>query len=211
MAFNWQTQTLAFVCYFLYESFFEWFFHRYLFHSPALIKATYRAHHLVHHQKYKYEAHLYEHREGEEKSHISMDWFALPLFLGFHLPIFAAIQWITGIPSLWGGIASVVAYYAVYEYFHYYMHVPSSFWFEKTGIFKYVKEHHRIHHRHMQKNYNVFFPLADLCLGTYISASQVEVWKTQAKNKETANSLVEEKPLSAPKIPTKIKTVLEGE
>ena len=28
----------------------------------------------------------------------------------------------------------------------------------------YVKEHHRIHHKYMQQNLNVFFPLADRVL-----------------------------------------------
>lgn len=161
-------QLLAFVFYFLYASFFEWAFHKYLFHSPRFVKATFRAHTLVHHQRYKYSPASYSSQDGE-KDHVTMDWFALPMFIGFHLPFFLAIQWITGIPSVWGGIAAVVAYYTVYEYFHYCMHIPGGRWFEKTRVFKFVKEHHRIHHKYMHRNLNVFFPLADLCLGTFIS------------------------------------------
>jgi hypothetical protein len=161
-------QLLAFVFYFLYASFFEWAFHKYLFHSPRFVKATFRAHTLVHHQRYKYSPNSYSSADGE-KDHVSMDWFALPMFLGFHLPFFLLIQWVTGIPSVWGGLGAVVAYYTVYEYFHYCMHIPGGRWFERTRIFKFVKEHHRIHHKYMQRNLNVFFPLADLCLGTFIS------------------------------------------
>ena len=166
-------QTLAFVFYFLHSSFFEWAFHKYLFHSPKYIKATFRAHALVHHQRYKYAKQSYEWQEGQEKDHITMDWFAPLLFIGVHLPYFLAIQYITGIPSVWGGIAAVLAYYTVYEYFHYFMHVPSNRWFENLTYFKFVKEHHRIHHKFMLKNLNVFFPLADLCMGTYRSAASV--------------------------------------
>ena len=166
-------ELLAFVFYFLYASFFEWWFHKYLFHSPKLIKATFKAHALVHHQRYKYEPSSYEWQEGQEKDHIAMDWFALPLFVGAHMPLFILVQWVTGIPSVWGGVAAVVTYYTVYEYFHYCMHVPGGRSFERTRVFMYVKEHHRIHHKYMQQNLNVFFPLADRCLGTYRSKESV--------------------------------------
>ena len=164
---------LAFVFYFLYANFFEWAFHKFLFHSPRIIKATYKAHHLVHHQRYKYEMESYEWQPEYEKDHIAMDWFALPLFVGFHLPFFLLIQWATGWQSVWGGVGAVVAYYAVYEYFHYFMHVPANRWFETTKAFKFSKEHHRIHHKYMNQNLNVFLPIADRCLGTYRSISSV--------------------------------------
>lgn len=164
------SELIAFVVYFLYASFFEWAFHKYLFHSNKFIKATFRAHNNVHHLRYKYSPSSYECREGRAKEHIAMDWFALPLFVGFHLPFQIAIQYFTGIPSVWGGVAAVTTYYFVYEYFHYAMHVPKRRGFENFFYFKFAKEHHRIHHKHFLKNLNVFFPLADLCLGTFISA-----------------------------------------
>ncbi len=167
-------ESLAFVFYFLYGSFFEWWFHKYLFHSPRFIKATFRAHHLVHHQRYKYEPASYHWQSDYEKDHIAMDWFALPMFVGSHLPVLYLIQYLTGWQSLWGGVAAIVSYYAVYEYFHYQMHVPANRWFERTRPFLFAKEHHRIHHKYMQRNFNVFFPLADLCLGTYISSASMQ-------------------------------------
>lgn len=167
------SQVIAFVIVFLYGSFFEWWFHKYLFHSPKYIKATFKAHALVHHQRYKYEPNSYEWQQGQEKDHIAMDWFALPVFIGVHLPFFIAFQWATGLPVVWGCVASVIAYYTIYEYFHYCMHVPNNRFFEKFRIFKFVKEHHRIHHKYMLQNLNVFFPLADKCLGTYRSAASV--------------------------------------
>ena len=167
-------ELVAFVCYFLYGSFFEWAFHKYLFHSNRFIKATYRAHTLVHHLRYKYSPNSYEWHEGDkrEKAHISMDWFALPLFLGVHLPFQLAIAYITRIPSVLGGVAAITAYYCIYEYFHYCMHIPGGRWFENLKPYTFAKEHHRIHHKHMLRNLNVYFPLADLCLGTFISAEK---------------------------------------
>ncbi|MDE2126422.1 MAG: sterol desaturase family protein [Armatimonadetes bacterium] len=177
MTWEFRCQVLAFLFYFTYASFFEWAFHKHLFHSPKFIRHTFKAHALVHHQRYRYEPASYEWVEGRQKDHISMDWFALPMFIGVHLPFMMFAQWFTGIPSLWGGLAAVTAYYGVYEYFHYCMHVPRSRWFERTAIYRFVKEHHRIHHRYMQQNFNVFFPLADVCLGTFRSRRSVPVSK----------------------------------
>ncbi len=167
-------ESLAFVFYFLYGSFFEWWFHKYLFHSAKYIKYTYKAHHLVHHQRYKYEKESYEWQSQYDKDHIAMDWFALPLFIGTHLLPLYLVQYFTGWQSMWGGIAAITTYYAVYEYFHFAMHVPSNKWFERTRVFQYAYEHHRIHHKYMFQNFNVFFPLADRCLGTYISKERMQ-------------------------------------
>ena len=168
---------IAFVVVFLYASFFEWAFHKYLFHSPKFIKATYKAHQLIHHQRYRYDTSSYEWQEGQEKDHISMNWFALPLFLAVHIGPFFLVQLLVGQQIIWGGCAAVTAYYIVYEYFHYCMHVPASRAFERLKAFTFAKEHHRIHHLYMQQNLNVFFPLADICLGTFVSPANAEARK----------------------------------
>jgi hypothetical protein len=167
----WCQELIAFVFYFLYASFFEWWFHKYLFHSPRLIRHTFKHHQLVHHQRYKFEPSSYEVQEGQEREHIAMDWFALPLFEGVHLPLFYLVQHLTGWQSLWGGVGAIMAYYCLYEFSHYTMHVPTGHRFENLRCFAFAKEHHRIHHKYMQQNLNVFFPLADKCLGTFRSAA----------------------------------------
>jgi hypothetical protein len=200
MSWTLKCELIAFVCYFLYGSFFEWAFHKYLFHSNKYIKATYRAHTLVHHMKYKYSPNSYCWHEGDSraKEHIVMDWFALPMFVAFHLPFQFAIQYLTGIPSVFGGVAAIVAYYCVYEYFHYCMHIPGGRWFERMRVFNFAKEHHRIHHKYMLRNLNVFFPLADICLGTYISAEKNRADEArEAAVKAAVNAVTEERaPLS---------------
>jgi hypothetical protein len=183
-------ELIAFVFYFLHCSFFEWVFHRYLFHSPKFLKITFHAHTIVHHQVYKYEPESYSWRDHDhvdkKKEHIAMAWVALPLFLAVHLPYFLIIERLTHLPSLWGGLAAVTAYYTTYEYFHYCMHIPSNRWFENSPVFRFVKEHHRIHHKYMLQNLNVFFPLADLCLGTFRSAASVGQPRVKPAVKETA-------------------------
>ena len=159
-------EALAFVVFFVYGSYFEWAFHKYLFHSPKYIRRTFNAHTLVHHQIYKGDD-TYSLAEGQEPEHVAMDWWALVAFLGVHLPILWAVQKLTHWHCLWGGLAAIAAYYGLYEYLHWCMHVPDQRPFEKWGAYRFIREHHRVHHVHMMKNLNVILPVADLTLGTF--------------------------------------------
>ena len=160
-------QVGAFFAWFFYGSFFEWVFHKYLFHSPKIIPATYNAHAITHHGLYRGDdSYDMPSEDDPHGHHIMMDWFALPLFIGFHLPFIWLIQHFTGIPSMWGAIAAITVYYACYEGMHYVMHVPRDRWIEKTRLFKFLNEHHRLHHKDHNTNLNVVFPLADLLLRT---------------------------------------------
>ena len=162
----WLQEIAAFFVWFAYGSYFEWFFHRYLFHSPKYIKRTFRQHTLIHHQLYKGDQ-TFILAEGQEPENVAMDWWALIAFLAFHLPILWLVQRVTHWQCLWGGLAAISAYYGIYEYFHWCMHVPNQRPFEKWRAYRFIREHHRLHHVHMMKNLNVILPLADLTLGTF--------------------------------------------
>ena len=159
----------AFFVWFAYGSFFEWWFHKNLFHSPKLIRATYEAHDRVHHVNYgdkeSYDLPCATDPNGE---HISMDWFALPVFVGVHFPIIFAVQWLTGIPMVWGGCLAIGVYYVMYETVHYYMHIPRNRAIERMKLYKFLNEHHRIHHKYVNKNLNVLIPLADMVMKTLV-------------------------------------------
>lgn len=157
----------AFVAYFVYGSYFEWFFHRYLFHSPKYIYRTFKEHTLIHHQIYKAgETYLAPH-DHDHPEKVTMDWWAMPVMIAFHLPIFFLVQWATGIPSVWGGIAAFVVYFGLYESFHWAMHVPkASEFMARFKVWRFLDNHHHVHHKYMLSNLNVIFPLADVTLGT---------------------------------------------
>ena len=57
------------------------------------------------------------------------------------------------------------------------MHQPKIAWIERSTPFRFLERHHRIHHAHMGKNFNVVLPLADITFGTLLlrdaSPSQV--------------------------------------
>ena len=162
----WLQETSAVVAWFLYGSYLEWDFHKYLFHSPKYLRATFRAHTLIHHQVYKGDQ-TYALAEGKTPENVAMDWWALLAFLGVHVPILGAVQYLTGWHCFWGGLAAIAVYYGLYEYFHWCMHVPNQRPFEKWRVYRFIREHHRLHHVHMLKNLNVILPLADLTLGTF--------------------------------------------
>jgi sterol desaturase/sphingolipid hydroxylase (fatty acid hydroxylase superfamily) len=91
----------------------------------------------------------------------------MPVMVVWHLPLFWVVQRLTGIPSLWGGVAAIVVYYSVYESFHWAMHVPrASKALSRFRFYRFLDAHHRVHHKYMLSNLNVILPLADLTLGT---------------------------------------------
>ena len=101
-------EALAFVVYFMCLSFFEWWFHKFMFHSPKLNKRTFRQHTLIHHQEFKHKPEEYEWRAPREKKNIAMDWWALPLFVATLSPAFLLMQFVTKLPTFWGGLAAIV-------------------------------------------------------------------------------------------------------
>jgi sterol desaturase/sphingolipid hydroxylase (fatty acid hydroxylase superfamily) len=78
---------------------------------------------------------------------------------------------ITGLPTFWGAVVGCTTYYAAYEYTHYLMHVPRGHLIERFRWFRFLREHHRLHHRYMLRNFNVLIPLGDICFGTLVTAS----------------------------------------
>jgi sterol desaturase/sphingolipid hydroxylase (fatty acid hydroxylase superfamily) len=73
---------------------------------------------------------------------------------------------------LCGAALATSAYYGAYEYMHWCMHLPRKRHVERSGIFFRLNGHHLLHHRYMNRNYNVVLPLADLCFGTLLLRSK---------------------------------------
>jgi hypothetical protein len=158
----------------VFASFVEWALHRYVMHKPVW-KFTYpfERHALVHHRIFKAD-HTYHLIHEEDKKTIPMAWWNGPvLVLAAAFP-FAVLSYLA---RRWGIVCGALlgcgAYYGAYEYMHWCMHLPRKRNIERSGIFFRLNGHHLLHHRYMQKNFNVVFPLADLCLGTLVLRSKV--------------------------------------
>jgi hypothetical protein len=155
-------------------SFFEWLLHKHVMHRPlGSFRYAFNAHAVVHHKVFKAD-HTYHLIHDHDKETIPMAWWNGPvLILFFSIPC-AIISWVTGHWGIHlGAILAFSAYYGVYEYIHWCMHLPKARRIEKPWWFRRLNGHHLLHHRYMHKNFNVVFPLADLCLGTLMIRSKI--------------------------------------
>lgn len=161
------TQVLSGLCWVVYGSFFEWYWHKCFMHQPRFPKQAFKGHTIVHHGLYKGEQDYfcYEDRHPE---HILLKPYALPALLFSHVPAMLLIEHF--IPhTFWGAFLSTLAYFVVYEYAHWNMHVPRGHFIERFRWFQFLRMHHKLHHIHYQKNFCVLLPLADLVFGTLVT------------------------------------------
>ena len=157
----------ALVCV-IYGSFFEWFWHKYWMHTPRQPKEAFRGHTIVHHGLYRGDQ-TYFVEESEHPEHVLLKPYALPAIILLHLPIILLIDRFVLPHTAIGALAATLLYFVVYEYTHWNMHVPRNHFVERYGWFQFLRQHHHLHHRYMQKNFCVLLPLADWCFGTMIT------------------------------------------
>jgi len=158
----------------VFASFCEWLLHKYVMHKPqAWFRYPFEAHAVVHHQTFKADE-TYHLINDKDKETIPMAWWNGPaMILFFSLP-FAVASFFSGQWGIYAGsIFAISCYYAIYEYIHWCMHLPKARRVEKPWLFRRLNGHHLLHHRYMHKNFNVVFPLADLCLGTLMPRSKI--------------------------------------
>ena len=158
-------------------SFFEWAFHRYWLHRPWLPESCFTSHTLIHHQLCKHDDTFVVVEEEQEEA-LTFKWWGGPALILINLAPWSLGAWglaAAGVsfPSLAFLIAFAVTmslYYAGYEGLHHLMHKPALPFIVRSRYFRFIERHHRIHHIHMDRNLNVLLPLADLCLGTLVTA-----------------------------------------
>jgi hypothetical protein len=166
--------TVGFIAAVIYGSFFEWLLHKYFMHRPLLkFDYAFRAHALIHHQTFKAD-HTYHLINEKDKKTIPMAWWNGPVLIALGITPFLLVSWIAGKWGLaTGSLLACGSYYGAYEYMHWCMHLPKKRDIERSGIYFRLNGHHLLHHRYMHKNFNVVFPLADLCLGTLMLRSKL--------------------------------------
>lgn len=157
-----------------FSSLFEWTLHRYFMHRPTFnFRYPYERHALIHHRIFRAD-HTYHLIDEKDKHTIPMAWWNGPVLVSLGLLpflIFAIFAHKWGV--LCGAAMACTAYYAAYEYMHWCMHLPRRRHVERSGIFFRLNGHHLLHHRYMNRNFNVVLPLADLFLGTLLLRSKV--------------------------------------
>jgi len=159
----------GFVSAVIFSSFFEWTLHRYVMHRPlGRFDYPFRTHALIHHHVFRADETYHVQRDAD-KEIIPMAWWNGPALVALGSVPFTLVAWWIG--QWWllpGAVVAFAAYYGVYEYLHWCMHLPRRRSVERSGIFFRLNGHHLLHHRYMHKNFNVVLPLGDLCLGTLL-------------------------------------------
>jgi len=175
-------QIISGICWIIYGSFFEWYWHKYWMHEVRAPKEAFRGHAIVHHGLYKGDESFFIPVE-EHPQHILLKPYALPVIVLAHLPIVFLIQrWIPHTAA--GAIVATIGYFVIYEYMHWNMHVPRKQFVERFGWFQFLRNHHHLHHKHPMKNFCVLLPLADACLGT------LETEKSLARRKAAREAAI---------------------
>jgi len=155
-------------------SFYEWTLHKYFMHRPVgKFTYPYERHTLIHHRIFKADE-SYLLRREQDKHTIPMAWWNGPVLVLIGAIPLVSFAWISGRWFfLCGAIPACALYYSAYEYIHWCMHLPRKRYVERSGIFFRLNGHHLLHHRYMNRNYNVVLPLADLLLGTLMLRATV--------------------------------------
>jgi len=155
---------------FVFNSFVEWGAHRFILHSNAIVKFAYKLHDVQHHNYFKGDD-TYAWR-GSEEDRWKLDHVAFVprdylMFMLLTAPVWLAAEWLLGVPVALGGALATLSQLQLFNSLHWRFHVPKDTWFQRTWFFRFLCEHHRLHHVNPRCNLNVsFLPLADLCLGT---------------------------------------------
>lgn len=157
------------------SSLFEWTFHRFWLHRPWLPEGCFTGHTLIHHQLCKFED-TFHVTEEEQHEGLTFQWWGGTVLIAINMIPWSLAAW--GLSSagvslpyaafLIAFASTVAVYYAGYEGLHFLMHKPTFAWIENSAYFKFIKQHHVIHHVQMDKNLNILIPIGDLLLGTLV-------------------------------------------
>jgi hypothetical protein len=147
-------------------SFAEWALHRFVMHKRNLLSFPYELHAVGHHGMFG-SGETYHAQNDEMREHVTFVLRDYVLLILANLPLWAAAEWLFGRPVLTGCFLATLGYLQAFNSLHWRWHVPSDTWFQRTRLFHWMKERHRIHHADQRRNFNLILPLGDLLLGTF--------------------------------------------
>lgn len=162
----------------------EWIVHRYIYHRSSIIFRRIYAVHLAHHHLY-FPPWRYVTRGSAQRIPIlgtdlrvpqaskwdnAMTYFA---HFGFYMTLGAALIWTPAwlvsqsVPFLLGAMFGTILFSNLFIIVHDATHRPGCHSFiESRGWFRFLDEHHYIHHVNTEVNFNFLLPLADWLFGT---------------------------------------------
>lgn len=162
-------QGAALIISMVYLSFFEWALHRNIMHRKAWITYPFQTHAVIHHSLFRFDESFHL-SDPANRKHIRFAPRDYVLLMLANTPVFFAAELILQVPVIFGGWTACLLYLAAFDTLHWTFHVPKGRFFESWGWYRWLKLHHRLHHRYQYANLNVVIPIADFVLGTRISS-----------------------------------------
>jgi multisubunit Na+/H+ antiporter MnhB subunit len=187
---------------------YEWLVHRYVYHGQAVpfLRRIYVIHQHGHHYaifptwRYVTNGPVLRHpilsgsrsdlhRTRWSNLRIKLAHFAFYMVLGSALILWPA--WLaTGEAAFVGGLAtSLVVVSDLFVRVHDAIHYPREFpWLQRQGWFRFLDQHHYVHHVDTSVNVNFLLPLADLLFGTMrrtLTAEELAIHGPLAEAKAT--------------------------
>lgn len=151
------------------NSFIEWAVHRFIMHKPSRLIPYGYEHVTTHHTTFGSGPSYVVLSDEMREAGLAFTWREYVLFpVGCSL-IYLPLEWLVGRPIFLGAILAVFLGLVAFDIIHAHFHEPRGGWLERTGAFRFLNRHHRLHHERNWKNFNVTNPLADLCLGTLVT------------------------------------------
>jgi hypothetical protein len=187
---------------------YEWLVHRYVYHGTAIpfLRRIYVIHQHGHHYaifptwRYVTNGPVLRHpilSDSRSALHVTF-WsnlrikfahFAFYMALGTALILTPAWFATGSVAFLAGMLASLLVVSDLFVRVHDAIHYPREFpWLQRQGWFRFLDEHHYIHHVDTSVNVNFLLPLADLLFGTMrrtLTDEEVAVHGTLAEAKAT--------------------------
>jgi hypothetical protein len=157
---------LGFLATCIYASFMEWFVHRVGMHTKHLSKWAFRRHAIQHHAERRSLKRFYA-PTTEHTVYRAWESSAVPVLWIAHFPLYWLVATLVNFWAAVGVAAGAAFYITYYEVLHFYVHTPRGHWFQRTRLFHFYCEYHRLHHHRAKWNYNLVMPLADWVLGTF--------------------------------------------
>lgn len=149
----------------LYGSFLEWFVHNIVMHTQKISKLAFDRHAVEHHTVRRSMKTFYATSEENEIYHLGES-SVIPLLWLLHVPAYLLTWKYFGLAAGIGAATGGMLYLIGYEFIHFFIHAPRNYLFQRTRLFRFYCEYHRVHHGRARVNYNIVIPFADLILRT---------------------------------------------
>jgi hypothetical protein len=182
----------------------EYLVHRLLMHRPLWPRTFYRNHTLGHHRAFHHDS--MEIGSWRELDLVMMPWFSVLLFFVAMAPLVAAVAWELGRGAAGLFLLTAVISFVTYEGMHALYHLPlpvlQRLRLLDNGVFRFLYDHHRHHHRLPRMrwtNFNISIPLCDRWFETLeAEAAWLAERERRAQASAPASAGASEQPSGAP-------------